>query len=214
MYFLIFFFEIFFKIELMLEKGEDKFQEALQLTEEKIQLSNQSYETVDKIIRVLDNDLAKFANLLKEEEEKKAILLDHTQSAHLLSDIPEFPTQKPPKKRRSSNQIFVESGTFGGDRKQRRMSKHGSVLKPLLKQQVGTTVHPFKGKIEPDMPIDPNEPLYCVCRSVSHGNMIACEDPECEKEWFHFECVGLKETPKGRWFCPECTLKRKLLHKK
>ncbi len=29
---------------------------------------------------------------------------------------------------------------------------------------------------------------------------------QCEREWFHFECVGLSEPP-GRttkWYCPEC----------
>lgn len=46
--------------------------------------------------------------------------------------------------------------------------------------------------------------LYCFCRNVSHGEMIACEATECPYEWFHFECVGLKETPKGQWYCDEC----------
>lgn len=39
---------------------------------------------------------------------------------------------------------------------------------------------------------DPNEPLYCTCRQISFGNMIACENPDCSIEWFHFACVGLK----------------------
>lgn len=26
-------------------------------------------------------------------------------------------------------------------------------------------------------PIDPNEPVYCYCRQVSHGDMIACDNP-------------------------------------
>lgn len=28
-----------------------------------------------------------------------------------------------------------------------------------------------------DEPIDPNEPVYCYCRQVSHGDMIACDNP-------------------------------------
>ncbi|TPX39139.1 hypothetical protein CcCBS67573_g10683 [Chytriomyces confervae] len=27
---------------------------------------------------------------------------------------------------------------------------------------------------------------------------------ECEKEWFHLACVGLKAPPDGVWLCPEC----------
>lgn len=55
-----------------------------------------------------------------------------------------------------------------------------------------------------DMPIDPNEPLYCTCHQVSHGEMIACDNKECPIEWFHFACVNLVEKPKGRWYCNEC----------
>lgn len=50
---------------------------------------------------------------------------------------------------------------------------------------------------------DDNE-LYCICRNPSHGNMIACDNAKCKNEWFHYECVGLKEEPKGKWLCPDC----------
>jgi len=33
--------------------------------------------------------------------------------------------------------------------------------------------------------IDPNEERYCLCGDVSYGTMIACENDQCEKEWFH-----------------------------
>lgn len=55
--------------------------------------------------------------------------------------------------------------------------------------------------------------LYCVCRNVSHGEMIACEAKNCPYEWYHFECVGLKEAPPQGipWYCDECkdNVKRK-----
>ncbi|CAM6087827.1 unnamed protein product [Calypogeia fissa] len=50
-----------------------------------------------------------------------------------------------------------------------------------------------------------NEPTYCYCNDVSYGDMIACDHPECKLEWFHFDCVGIKERPKGKWFCLECS---------
>lgn len=83
---------------------------------------------------------------------------------------------------------------------------------------------------EEGLPVDPNEPRYCVCGDVSFGTMIQCENsdvrlkrsssatmamlmPEttsqCEREWFHLECVGLNEPP-GRttkWYCPDCRKK-------
>lgn len=37
--------------------------------------------------------------------------------------------------------------------------------------------------------------------------MIACDNPNCPIEWFHYECVGLLEPPVGQWFCPPCSVK-------
>ncbi|KAN0014942.1 hypothetical protein ACTFIU_001263 [Dictyostelium citrinum] len=54
-----------------------------------------------------------------------------------------------------------------------------------------------------DLAIDPNEPTYCFCNRVSFGEMVGCENPDCKIEWFHFECVGLTSTPKGKWYCPD-----------
>eukprot|EP00474_Spongospora_subterranea_P010674 CRZ11132.1 hypothetical protein [Spongospora subterranea] len=54
----------------------------------------------------------------------------------------------------------------------------------------------------------PSEPLYCLCRKVQFGDMIACDEDSCDIEWYHYECVGLKTAPKGKWYCPGCRLKR------
>ncbi|GAA5845304.1 hypothetical protein JCM9279_004836 [Rhodotorula babjevae] len=51
---------------------------------------------------------------------------------------------------------------------------------------------------------DGDKTLYCFCQRVSFGEMIACDAPDCEHEWFHLPCVGLKSIPDGRWFCDEC----------
>ena len=48
--------------------------------------------------------------------------------------------------------------------------------------------------------------LYCLCNRVSYGEMIGCDNPSCEIEWFHVGCVGLEEgQPRsGEWYCPTC----------
>lgn len=51
---------------------------------------------------------------------------------------------------------------------------------------------------------DPDEIRYCVCRNISYGNMVGCDNEVCVIEWFHFDCVGLKAKPRGKWFCPDC----------
>lgn len=60
--------------------------------------------------------------------------------------------------------------------------------------------------------IDPNEERYCLCGDVSWGTMIACDNEDCEKEWFHLSCVGLEDLPARRqkWYCAECRKKLKL----
>lgn len=55
-----------------------------------------------------------------------------------------------------------------------------------------------------DLPIDPNEPTYCLCEQVSYGEMICCDNDKCTIEWFHFSCVDLHHKPKGKWYCPKC----------
>lgn len=49
-------------------------------------------------------------------------------------------------------------------------------------------------------PID-DEPRYCWCNQPSFGEMVACDNGKCPKEWFHYQCVGLKKAPTGPWFC-------------
>ncbi|KAH9951473.1 hypothetical protein B0H21DRAFT_719130 [Amylocystis lapponica] len=53
---------------------------------------------------------------------------------------------------------------------------------------------------------DPNEQRYCFCDRVSYGEMVACDNPNCEREWFHLPCVDLTILPgeDDKWYCREC----------
>lgn len=55
-----------------------------------------------------------------------------------------------------------------------------------------------------EVEIDPNEPLYCICRQVAFGDMIACDNDSCTVEWFHYSCVNLTKKPKSTWLCNAC----------
>lgn len=46
---------------------------------------------------------------------------------------------------------------------------------------------------------------FCVCRGLTVGQMVSCDNPLCPFQWFHIECVGLKSVPEETWFCPYCT---------
>lgn len=75
----------------------------------------------------------------------------------------------------------------------------------------GTRGSKIKKEIEKEVPTSPSnfdgEPVYCYCQQVSYGEMVGCDGEHCEKEWFHLPCTGLKELPKGEWYCDDCKAK-------
>jgi inhibitor of growth protein 5 len=81
-----------------------------------------------------------------------------------------------------------------GSRNKTDKSSEPTFLAPIVHQPVD---------VDFDMPIDPNEPVYCFCKRVSFGAMVGCDNENCPVEWFHYECVNLTETPKGKWHCTE-----------
>ncbi|KAG5643895.1 hypothetical protein DXG03_009466 [Asterophora parasitica] len=51
------------------------------------------------------------------------------------------------------------------------------------------------------------EETYCYCQQGSFGEMIACDNKKCPREWYHIGCVGLQDiAPEGlkTWYCPDC----------
>lgn len=36
---------------------------------------------------------------------------------------------------------------------------------------------------------------YCYCRGPESGRMIACDNPSCPMQWFHFQCLQLNTSP-------------------
>ena len=41
----------------------------------------------------------------------------------------------------------------------------------------------------------PGQERYCYCDEVSYGEMVGCDGENCEREWFHLNCVGLSRAP-------------------
>lgn len=55
------------------------------------------------------------------------------------------------------------------------MQKTTETEEPKTETTGHTTPHPSDVL---DMPVDPNEPTYCVCQQVSYGEMIGCDNTE------------------------------------
>ncbi|KIH66666.1 PHD-finger [Ancylostoma duodenale] len=55
---------------------------------------------------------------------------------------------------------------------------------------------------------DDSRRKWCFCNEKSYGDMVACDNKACPYQWFHYPCVNISSTPKGRWYCPHCTEER------
>lgn len=169
-----------------------QYNKSLGFGDEKVQLAMQTYEMVDKHIRKLDADLARFEADLKEKS---------------ITKPKEGPTIKvKDKKKRKSMKAEYEDEIP----KKKKNKKSSQQLQPDSENSLPSLplsiTHPSDVL---DMPVDPNEPTYCLCHQVSYGEMIGCDNPDCPIEWFHFACVGLTTKPKGKWYCPRCQEERK-----
>jgi len=48
---------------------------------------------------------------------------------------------------------------------------------------------------------------YCICEGRKEsGQMIRCDDGECEKRWYHLACLKMpvSRVPATTWSCPSC----------
>ncbi|KAK7574270.1 hypothetical protein V9T40_011461 [Parthenolecanium corni] len=169
----------------------------------------QTSELVDKHIRRLDSDLARF----EAEIQDKAISTSRPSEETLPSTKcgRKKLAEKDLKKKGGSGE--EESGSKANRKKQKKISKTAiSVIsnKPSTSAGESTLSTVLTTSTDAiDMPVDPNEPTYCLCNQVSYGEMIGCDNPDCPIEWFHFACVKLTTKPKGKWFCPKCISDRK-----
>ena len=50
---------------------------------------------------------------------------------------------------------------------------------------------------------------WCSCKECKGGEMVACDNKSCLTVWFHLECVGLTDVPRGKWYCPTCKCAKK-----
>ncbi|TIB82539.1 hypothetical protein E3Q10_01363 [Wallemia mellicola] len=51
---------------------------------------------------------------------------------------------------------------------------------------------------------DEDENVYCYCQKKSYGEMIGCDNDDCQFQWFHLGCVNVKPPLPEVWYCTEC----------
>ncbi|KAI9491653.1 hypothetical protein BDB00DRAFT_874037 [Zychaea mexicana] len=199
--------------------------ETLKRGEEKVALAKTTFDAVERHCNRLDADLVKFEedsplggrdritaqpglapsarSLLREVARDKVSRGYDRKDGK--GDKREAGTAK---KRKIKDPGSPPSGTVRQALKEPRPIKH------VDKKQALSSGKKSKTTVPADLPIDPNEPLYCYCQQVSYGEMVACDNTDCEIEWFHLACVDLKTVPKGKWYCNNCVSKMKGKHRK
>ncbi|KAE8901946.1 hypothetical protein PF005_g26121 [Phytophthora fragariae] len=195
---------------------QDKHALVVQKLDEKIAIAAQSYDIVDHHIRRLDRDLESYASLLKAsgEYQEDSRPQRKKQKVAAVSGVHQLGQQTPHVASVRSKSSTASSGglkdkttpavsksSSGGSSSSRKRSVAEAAV-PVVAAPAANA-QPVLLASE-DLPIDPNEPIYCSCRRVSFGQMVGCDNDDCKYEWFHFSCVGLTDQPAGKWYCQDC----------
>ncbi|SCV03631.1 LAMI_0H09714g1_1 [Lachancea mirantina] len=131
---------------------------------------------------------------LKEAQHIEQLIAQHrTQLQARIEDMKAFSAIKA---RQEARQAAVEVRTKSS-KNPKRAAENLVVHEPVA-------TNPLKIKINLRLRRQ-EESVYCFCRDVSYGPMIACDNDNCPTEWFHYECVGITKPPKGneKWFCSD-----------
>ncbi|KAH8548577.1 hypothetical protein BGW37DRAFT_506727 [Umbelopsis sp. PMI_123] len=191
--------------------------ETVKRGEEKFALAKSTYDTIDRHCSRLDNDLQKF-------EDEQLIGPGRTvpvQTSNLDDGAVNDRDKGDKGIKRKGNidgAIIRSSLTPRNDSKiskNYKSGRSGGRKREKTKKTAEEAPFGFSSSAEnvqaavaiSDMPVDPNEPVYCFCRQVSYGEMVACDNDECEIEWFHLPCVKLTSVPRGKWYCDNCAPK-------
>ncbi|CAI5448428.1 unnamed protein product [Caenorhabditis angaria] len=164
----------------MYQEIQKVYAEIEKLADKKVKLAQEAYDKIDDSITAMDRINDKMAEEFKSKkvENAKKEVKNETPSRKASTSRKRKSTTIPDAKAAK----FAESESFANE------------IQEITPQIYG----------QMDMPVNPFEPVYCICKKVSSGRMIGCDNSECEDEWFHFICLGITEEPKGVWYCAKC----------
>ena len=126
----------------------------------------QTYELVDKQIRKLDSDLAKFESEMKVNKYSFSPLMINRnfQEKGRISQTESEEEEIIDKKKIKDKK---KKGLKEEEKKKKKAKKVENISTPLI-SYVGSGVP----QEVLDMPVDPNEPTYCTCNQVKHIKII------------------------------------------
>lgn len=172
---------------------------------QKVEVAEQAFQIVDDVIRNIDDNLREFEAQLRKDgrwpsgdkppRQSSVASAAAGSSASAAPGTPSATRKASNTAASSSTHKTRSSGT--SSRGGTQASGRGGSTKAQKEED-----KPVPMSDEP--PVDPNEPKFCYCEQISYGEMVACDNDDCERKWFHFPCVGLTKAPEGNWLCREC----------
>jgi len=187
--------------QLLLQKVAISSSEAIRAAEEKVGLAVTAYDWVDRHIRRLDGDLQRSESSLLLGLRAGTEASRGVRDALGISEGDNLYNRKEGQPRWEDDSLMSSQSTPIPPNTGRK--KGAAAVNN--KTNVGDSSNAgLSASLMTDMAIDPNEPKYCYCDQVSSGDMVACDNEDCPREWFHYQCVGLTAPPKGRWYCLFC----------
>ncbi|KAF6837330.1 PHD finger domain-containing protein [Colletotrichum plurivorum] len=143
------------------------------------------------------------------QEPQPSLAADRPRRSSTARNTPAPEVARQPSKRIRKPVPGVVSKTNAGGSSAVGKRKVAPKKKRAQKKEKG---QPIEVELEEDddgNPIDPDEPRYCVCNGVSYGEMIACDNESCEKEWFHLACLDMTQIPARttKWYCFDCRVR-------
>lgn len=150
----------------------------------KVELAIKNYDFLDLNIKSIDAEMCILERLLRESGQ----------------EVPELPVSDFPSSgaadQTSSDHLHSTANTHHTSNHRHKSNKHCS-----------STTSSTTADVDNMNTI--NEPIYCICKRIAFGDMIACDNEDCPIEWFHYPCVNLTRKPKNSWICPLCSTKKK-----
>ncbi|KAF9435380.1 Inhibitor of growth protein 5 [Entomortierella beljakovae] len=183
----------------LLKSLNEMLVESLRQGEEKVALATAAYDVVDRHVRRLDDDLQKYEDEQMIGPGRLGNTSSSTSGAAAAADRKEE-SSNATASATVSNKKGASSSTQDGSSSKRKKQTHngansgGGSAAPASstseKRKGGAVAASGSSKVAKktaslaELPIDPNEPLYCYCQQVSYGEMVACDNGD--RDFTHF----------------------------
>ncbi|KIJ99574.1 hypothetical protein K443DRAFT_132998 [Laccaria amethystina LaAM-08-1] len=186
-------------------------EELLRGCQEKVNLAQAAHDSIDRQVRLIEQAIVEQEAYLSQED--VAAVNIHLPDLIIPKWSRNTGTTTSSKGKDQDNVGAMEGSTHVRGAK-REDHFTGPVPRKAFQENVMQDTLPLKITLPaphsrdhlPSNAGDSTEKLYCYCNRVSFGEMIACDNTGCTREWFHLGCVGLTEPPEGEWFCEDCSV--------